>query len=765
MKRSGFGLNDSPPESGGVPSETRRGGSPRRHLETCGLGTTPALRATPPNLGGELKFFCLSLLLAFVLPQSGARSFTVEQILSFPSPENLVASPVGSAIAWTFNERGVRNIYVASGPSFEARRVTAYTDDDGQELTQLSFSRDGKTIVFVRGGDHGSNRGGDGPPNPAQLPVQPRIQIWSVSASGGVPALVAEGDEPAVSPSTDRVAFIRNRQIWIASIDGSGQPRQLFYARGNSESPVWSPDGKTLAFVSNRTDHSFIGLFTPDRPIRFIAPSTSRDTQPSWSLDGRKIAFLRQPGTGGTPRSPLARIETTWEVMVADVSSANAEDIPAVAVVNSGKSPIDPIVQNPGGIGIRWAADDHLVFMSYRDGFPHLYSMEHPSANGKPLLLTPGSFMVEHVTLTPDGRSIVYSANTGPDRNDLDRRHLFKVAINNAKPEPLTTGTGIEFSPTVTADGQNIAYLATGAQRPPAPSLVPINGGTPRGIGANRMPADFPTDQLVTPELVSFRASDGVEAHGQLFKPNAAAFTGRRPAVVYIHGGGPRQMLLGWHTRWEYANDYGANQYLANRGFVVLSVDYRLSVGYGQAFQFADHTGARGATEYRDILAGGKYLQSRSDVDPNHIGVWGASLGGYLTALALGRNSEVFAAGVDIHGVHDRLPAINPTQFAHALVGDGITEADLRQALKVEFESSPIASVPTWKSPVLLIHGDDDRTVEFHQSVDLKRRLLDKGVKVEELVLPDDVHDSLLWKHWKSSITAMADFFEKNLKK
>jgi dipeptidyl aminopeptidase/acylaminoacyl peptidase len=125
----------------------------------------------------------------------------------------------------------------------------------------------------------------------------------------------------------------------------------------------------------------------------------------------------------------------------------------------------------------------------------------------------------------------------------------------------------------------------------------------------------------------------------------------------------------------------------------------------------------------------------------------------------------VFAAGVDIHGVHDRLPAINPTQFAHALVGDGITEADLRQALKVEFESSPIAAVPTWKSPVLLIHGDDDRTVEFHQSVDLKRRLLDKGVKVEELVLPDDVHDSLLWRHWKSSITAMADFFEKNLKK
>jgi dipeptidyl aminopeptidase/acylaminoacyl peptidase len=278
------------------------------------------------------------------------------------------------------------------------------------------------------------------------------------------------------------------------------------------------------------------------------------------------------------------------------------------------------------------------------------------------------------------------------------------------------------------------------------------------------MPSDFPTTQLVTPELVSFRASDGVEAHGQLFKPASGGET-RKPAVVYIHGGGPRQMLLGWHNRWEYANDYGANQYLASRGFIVLSVDYRLSVGYGKAFQFADNTGARGATEYRDILAGGRYLQSRPDVDPARIGVWGASLGGYLTALALGRNSDVFAAGVDIHGVHSRLSAVDPTQLAHAMVGDGITEADLRQALKVEFESSPISAVPTWKSPVLLIHGDDDRTVEFHQTVDMERRLQDKGVKVEELVLPDDVHDSLLWQHWKMSITAMAQFFEQTLGK
>ena len=306
-----------------------------------------------------------------------------------------------------------------------------------------------------------------------------------------------------------------------------------------------------------------------------------------------------------------------------------------------------------------------------------------------------------------------------------------------------------------------VAFLRSDAQRPPAPAIIPVSGGTVRAIGTGLLPAEFPAARLVTPKLVSFRASDGVEAHGQLFEP--AGGEARKPAIVYIHGGGPRQMLLGWHYRWEYANDYGANQYLASRGFIVLSVDYRLSVGYGQAFQFADNTGARGAAEYRDILAGGRYLQTRADVDPKRIGVWGASLGGYLTALALGRNSDVFAAGVDIHGVHDRLPALNAIQQARAIAGDSITEADLRQALKVAFESSPIAAVPTWKSPVLLIHGDDDRTVDFHQTVDLERRLLEKGVKVETLVLPDDVHDSLLWRNWRTAISAMSQFFERTL--
>jgi dipeptidyl aminopeptidase/acylaminoacyl peptidase len=269
----------------------------------------------------------------------------------------------------------------------------------------------------------------------------------------------------------------------------------------------------------------------------------------------------------------------------------------------------------------------------------------------------------------------------------------------------------------------------------------------------------------VVPRKVVFRAPDGTAVHGQIFASVARADgAAKKPGIVFVHGGPPRQMLLGWHYMDYYAHAYAVNQYLASRGYVVLSVNYRLGIGYGYAFHNPDHAGARGAAEYQDVLAGARFLQARSDVDARRLGIWGGSYGGYLTALALGRNSDVFATGVDIHGVHnwDRQGRSAPNLGA-ALAGDGITEADLREAARVTYESSPVSAVKTWRSPVLLIHADDDRNVEFHQTVDLEQRLLEKGVKVEELVIPDDIHDFLLWRTWLKVTTAGGAYLQRML--
>jgi dipeptidyl aminopeptidase/acylaminoacyl peptidase len=147
-------------------------------------------------------------------------------------------------------------------------------------------------------------------------------------------------------------------------------------------------------------------------------------------------------------------------------------------------------------------------------------------------------------------------------------------------------------------------------------------------LAGDRIPADFPITKLVVPKKVIFKAPDGVEIHAQWFESSTGG--GKRPAIVYVHGGPPRQMLLGWHYSDYYTNAYAQNQYLASRGFIVLSVNYRLGIGYGHDFHRPANAGALGASEYQDVKAAAEYLQRSPEVDPKRIGIYGGSYGGFL---------------------------------------------------------------------------------------------------------------------------------------
>jgi dipeptidyl aminopeptidase/acylaminoacyl peptidase len=216
-------------------------------------------------------------------------------------------------------------------------------------------------------------------------------------------------------------------------------------------------------------------------------------------------------------------------------------------------------------------------------------------------------------------------------------------------------------------------------------------------------------------------------------------------------------MMPAFHSMYYYHNAYAENQYLASRGYVVLSVNYRLGVMYGRAFREAADSGWRGSAEYKDVLAGAKYLQGLPYVDRKRIGIWGGSYGGLLTALALARNSDIFAAGMDLHGVHDW------SALFGARLGGG-DPPDYKEAMDLAFKSSPVASVANWKSPALFMHGDDDRNVPFQQTTDLVQRLRQQNVEVEQIVFPDEIHDFLLWKTWIQAYRAGAEFFERKLR-
>ncbi len=686
--------------------------------------------------------------------------FTVEQAASFPFASSLAAAPSGSRIAWVLKSRGVRNIYVAEGPTFVPRKITNYTADDGQELTNVSLSRDGRYVVYTRGGDHDSNWGGEGghEPDPSSSPTEPHVEVYSVAFDGGTPKLLGMGDAPAISPRDNRVAFISGGQIFSAPIDGSAEAKAFVYAKGTSSSLVWSPTGDRLAFVSDRGDHNFIGVYSSDdAPIRWLAPSTSHDYMPSWSPDGKRVAFVRLRGTGGTPETLLDQHPNPFQLWSADAATGEGRLAYSSPVTLRGSA-----AETEGEANLHYMAGERLTFVADLDGWPHIYSVS--THGGGAQLLTPGRFMVEYISASPDRRTLVYSANSGSHANDLDRRHVFSVAVDGGKPVELTPGEGIEYQPMVTGDNKTVAFLAATVQHPMLPAVVDASGGSPKQLALDALPSDFPGAKFVTPRAVTFKSTDGLEVHADLFEPPASAASagsaGKRPAIVFVHGGPPRQMLLGWHYSFYYSNGYAMNQTLANHGYVVLSLNYRLGIGYGHEFHHPDHAGPFGAAEYNDVKAAGLYLRTLAGVDSTRIGIWGGSYGGYLTAMALARNSDIFATGVDLHGVHDWVEDSEVDLFNRKHYQQ---PADLQRALDVGWKSSPVSSMATWRSPVLLIQGDDDRNVLFHQTVDLARRLQQRGVEFEELVLPDEIHDFLRFASWLKADSAMVAWFDKRL--
>lgn len=696
------------------------------------------------------------LLMVLITTAALSQSIKLEALKSYPFPTELVSSSTGSRIAWAVDDQGRRNVYVAEGPDFKPRKLTNFNNDDGQEITSLTISSDGKWVVFVRGGDHGSNWDDALPVNPSFTAEQYKVQIITVPFAGGEAKTLSEGDEPTLSPKSDIVAFIKGGQVQTVPIDGSAAAKNLFTTRGTVGSLEWSDDGSKLAFISSRGDHSIVGVFKDSTtPIQWISPSFARDYSPKWSPDGSRIAFIRTPGAGGAPDSILTRRHSPWSIYTADVATGNATLLYKSPTTLRGSVP-----STHGSTNLHWAAGDKIVFLSYMDGWPHLYSID--AKGGKETLLTAGHFMAEHIRLSTDKKWLTFSGNTGPDALDLDRRHVVRVAVDKPGIEVMTPGTGLEWTPVITGDGTTMAFLSATPQRPPLPAFISLATGKRdiKLIGQEMIPADFPQAKLVTPKKVTFKASDGVTVHADLFEPTNVS--GKAPAIVYIHGGPPRQMLLGWHYSDYYSNAYASNQYLASLGFVVLSVNYRLGIGYGYDFHQPANAGASGASEYLDIKASGEWLAKQANVDPARIGVYGGSYGGFLTALALGKDSRLFAAGVDIHGVHDFVVG---RSYLNIPTDRYEKAPDLQKAIEVAWKSSPVAYVDSWTSPVLIIHGDDDRNVRFNQSTDLVRRLEKKGVSMETLVIVDDTHHWMKHTNALKVYSATADYFVRTLMK
>ena len=682
----------------------------------------------------------LAMSLASPVPAQ-QREIPIEQLMSAPYPGALTAAPRGGRVAWVLNDRGVRNIWVAAPPEYRGRKLTSYTQADGQEVGGLVWSKDASTIFYTRG--QGPNRAGENP-NPTSDPAGAEMALWRVPVAGGAPTKVGAASSLAMSPDGATMAFVRRGAIWTAPVDDSKPAAQVATVRGGISSLSWSPEGGRILFASNRGTHAFIGILElAAKSVRWLAPTVDTDESPIWSPDGRQVAFRRTPAASWHMLFTPERRAEPWSIVVADANTGKGR---TVFRADTGRGSVYRDIVGPQ---LTWAAGDRLVFPWEKTGWTSLYSV---SANGgAPVLLTPGDFEVEYVTFTPDRREMIYNSN----QDDIDRRDIWRVSVTGGPPRAVTSGADIEWQPAVTSDGGNIAFLKSGTRRP-AHAVIQVGSAAPRELAPGTIPADFPERAMVDPQQVIFTSTDGLRIHGQLFLPPGAKPGDARPAAIFMHGGSRRQMLLGWNYSSYYANAYAFNQHLASKGYVVLALNYRSGIGYGMEFREALNYGASGGSEFQDVMAAGLYLAGRPEVDAKRIALWGGSYGGYLTAMGLSRASNLFAAGVDFHGVHDWnvgvatfVPTYNPLENP--------------ERTRTAFNASPMSSVDGWRSPVLVIHGDDDRNVRFVETVTLVQALRARNVDVEQLVFPDEIHGFLRWDRWVEAYNASAEFLDRKL--
>ena len=733
-----------------------------------------------------------------------AAALSVEAFLAPGYPTEVVSAKKTDRIAWTAYEHGLRNVFTAAAPEYRPVRLTTFLKDDGVELSDLEIADDGSIVVFVRGTQ--PNRQG-WVANPTANTAGAERTIWAARTAGGPAWKLGEGTTPSLSPDGHTVVYVKDGEIYRYTVaraaavktgDGGSAGRSASGAEaargergpyidawGSNYDPKWSPDGTKIAFVSDRVDHSFICVYdVRARQIAYLSPSVDHDTSPTWSLDSKRIAFIRRPGTpfalqahqgtgslgnpNGPAYNPLAALQGrggrggrgggapgrggrgdqnpaqkeipgltsaafsggyTLSFWVGDASTGEAREF-----WHNQKDDKDFAAVS----AIAWAGTDHVIFQAEPQEWVRWYSVRVSKSDPTPIMLTPGDGAVEHTGLSPDGQYLFYSTNAG----DIERRHIWKVPTAGGTAEQLTKGEAIETYPAALASGKEFVELGGDAKRPFGVGLVASSGGAPKYIYPSL--AGFPIDAEVVPQLVLTKAADGLEIHNQLFLPKDIQPGEKRPAIIFVHGGPVRQMLLGYHYMHFYHIAYAVNQWLASQGYIVMSVNYRSGIGYGKSFRTAPNTAGRGNAEYQDVVAGGKYLQSRPDVDADRIGIWGLSYGGVLTSQALARNSDIFKAGVDMAGVH--------------LWGSSLESGN------ISYESSTISAIDTWKSPVLLVHGDDDRNVQFSQTTGLVQLLRAHNVPFELIVFTDDTHEPLLHKRYLYEFNRASEFLGRYLK-
>jgi dipeptidyl aminopeptidase/acylaminoacyl peptidase len=675
-------------------------------------------------------------------PAAGA--LTIETLVQIRHPFRGTWSPDSKLVAFALDHSGVQNVYVVD-PARGLSSLRAATGFPDGLLEGPWWTPEGSRLLFGREGD-----------------------LWQVPATGGEAQRVWQTPqiESGFVPSPDgtRVAFLRDGDVWVRAFDGGGE-RALTRTPALEGGAVWSPDGTRVAFTVVAAERQ---MESPDYSGAKILYSWF-ERQPSdvgvvAAAGGGVTLIGATPATESAPRwidnsrlclQRLSEDFTTREILVADVSSGNAtsvhRDVDAKFWSLTYLNP-EP-VPSPDG---RW-----IAFISDRDGWDHLYVV--PAGGGDVRQVTRGRFEVSRIAWAPDSRRVAFDTNEG-DRPGVRHVAILSVGagVGHSADEPitrLTTGRGTNTEPYWSPDGRRLLYLHTDPRSPADLFSVDASANATPTRLSDSLPTSVDRSKLVEPQFVTYPSKDGKPVPAYLFVPPGLDRGRRHPAIVWVHGDGVTQNYDGWHVRRDYAVYYSFHQYLAQRGYVVLAVDYRGSIGYGRDWR-QGHFRDLGGRDYEDVAAGVDYLKTRAEVDLTRVGVWGLSYGGFMTLQALTVTPELFACGIDVAGVVDwRDWHKDPDgPWIKGRMGSPSQNAELYR------RTAPIERIDRLVRPLMVLHGTADVNVPYLESV----RLIDTALKldkhVEFMMYPGEFHYFHRAHVLRDAWTRVARFFDEHLR-
>jgi len=355
------------------------------------------------------------------------------------------------------------------------------------------------------------------------------------------------------------------------------------------------------------------------------------------------------------------------------------------------------------------------MFISLLDGWPHIWikSIEDDDL----IQLTDGQsedigYGVDLPEWSHDGQEIVFSSN----RDSISERQIWTVDLGG-EVESVTSIPGSNVSPRWSPDDGKIAFIHSGPYESIDIWLADLMKEETVQL-TNSMPKAFTRERMMVSEGVTFRSVEDWDIHARLFIPKKILKGVKYPAIVWVHGGPGRQMRYGWHPMKSYSIFDAFHQYLLQKGYIILYVDYRGSIGYGKRYEQGSYLRV-GVNDCLDVVNGAEYLKSLDFVDPDRIGVWGISYGGYMVLNALTKHPDVFRMGINIAGIFD-FELDRALEFM-PLMG-GVPEENQERY----YNASPINFVDNLKSPLFNFQGTGDKAVSFKQMDKIVSTLVEK---------------------------------------